>query len=328
MAQKYTKIPGVEGPGIPRGKKELPKMTIDGAPGQSKMPSLPAIDDADPLTLLQGLISEVGPLAKRQARAKGMEEMWGFTGKRGITPSDLPGSTVANMINVMDKAMTDPITERINSTTDMIDAVREAKRESKSAAEKSMNFFIGNDMWNDLNQDERQELWESAGMPGDAMKITIPEGSNDISIDDLMKYKLPGFTPEWSYLIHNSPEPPEGWVDMLEQKWKDEGTMPQGASLLESKAISEYYKMRKDLESYGEVDVNSLPQDDRAKVAKLNAKLANLYKTAQSDFDEYDTLINREGEEQPENPVDKVYEEYNRMLKNNAELSSYIKLPY
>jgi hypothetical protein len=47
MAQKYTKIPGVEGPGIPRGKKELPKMTIDGAPGQSKMPSLPAIDDAD-----------------------------------------------------------------------------------------------------------------------------------------------------------------------------------------------------------------------------------------------------------------------------------------
>jgi hypothetical protein len=326
MAQQYTPIKGVEGPGIPR---QLPEeMTIEG--GEAQMPSLPSLNEADPLTLLQGLMGEIGPMAKRKARAKGMEEMWGFAEKRGITPSDLPGSTVANMISVMDRAMTDPITDRINSTTNMINAVREARRESKLAAEKSMNFFIGNNMWNDLNQDERQELWESAGMPGDAMKITMPEVVSDggVDIGDLMKYKLPGFSPEWSYMIHTNPEPPEGWVNMLEQKWKSEGMMPQNASLLEDKAIAEYYKIRKDLENYGKVDIESLPQADRARVAKLNAKLANLYKTAQSKFDEYDPLINREEAEQPGDPVDIVYEEYNKMLKNNPELSSYIKLPY
>jgi hypothetical protein len=165
MAQQYTPIKGVEGPGIPR---QLPEeMIIEG--GEAQMPSLPSLNEADPLTLLQGLMGEIGPLAQRKARAKGMEEMWGFAGKRGITPSDLPGSTVANMINVMDRAMTDPVVDKMEQMNNMLQTTMIMREENRKIATNQVEYLMSSGEWNKLltqKPEDAEKLWESAGFIG------------------------------------------------------------------------------------------------------------------------------------------------------------------
>lgn len=174
----YTKIKGVEGPGIPRTPEEDKKLptevVIEGSPGQAQMPALPSLSESDPLTLLQGLMSEIAPIAQRKARAKGMEEMFKFTGERGITPSDLPGSTVNNMIRVMDRAMSDPVVDRMTQMNNMLTTIQQTREDNRATATTQIESLMNTDVWNKMitqNPEDVSKLWKSAGFIGEPYAI-------------------------------------------------------------------------------------------------------------------------------------------------------------
>lgn len=135
--------------------------------------SLPDIDikglGADELLALS--LKQMAQLAQREGRVTGTAAVSTFFSERGIQPEDLPGGSIAQMLAVVDNAMVDPVAERGQSIADMINAVRSSRDQMRNIASSQISFLVNAGAWNELDNMERQDLWESAGYSGVAPLI-------------------------------------------------------------------------------------------------------------------------------------------------------------
>jgi hypothetical protein len=322
--------------------KALGKVNIENTTGESTLPSLPAegktgmdfklpeLSTADPNSLLQGAIKSMSNIAKKAATEQGMQGMFGFFEERGVTPEDLPGSTVGNMINVMNQAMVDPVVERAQTISDMVATITETNRENQRIAEKQLDFMINNNMWNSLlssNPTQANELWELSGMPGTPKNMASPSSSGyDVSPSDLMKFYIPGFSPEMGYkLWTQEAAPPEFLLELEEIKRKD-GSLEENASISPMQAQIEWNNMRKELNKDGFVSYSHLAKNDQASIKTINDSIKNEYEQAQAELKDWDERDAR-GSTKPE-PAQRALEAYRRHVKKYPEYQDYIELPY
>lgn len=163
MNEKEEKTPGNLQGTLPAGGLSLDAGNL----------SLPDIDvkglGSDELLALS--LKQMAQLAKREGVATGGAAVSTFFSERGIKPEDLPGSSIAQMLAVVDQSMSNPIADRAQSIADTINAVRSSRDQIRSVAMNQISFLVNAGAWNGLGNMERQDLWESAGYSGVAPLI-------------------------------------------------------------------------------------------------------------------------------------------------------------
>lgn len=101
------------------------------------LPGLPIMDmtnvqDEDVLAMA---LKNIAQLAQREGKVTGLAATSQFFADRGILPEDLPGSSVANMLAVVDRAMTAPVAERAGTIADLFEVTRQR-------SEQQLNMLI------------------------------------------------------------------------------------------------------------------------------------------------------------------------------------------
>jgi len=136
--------------------------------------SLP--DSFHPEEALSFALKDLASLAKREGKATGLAGTSSFFEKRGITPEDLPGSSVSQMISFVDSAMVDPVYKRAESVGDILNAISQDRARIQETALNQMDTMMGHGVWNDFissNPSQAKELWNSSGMMGEPYKIPV-----------------------------------------------------------------------------------------------------------------------------------------------------------
>jgi len=137
------------------------------------LPGLPTMDitNVQNEDVLAMALKNIAQLAQREGKVTGAAAASQFFADRGILPEDLPGSSVVNMLAVVDRAMTSPVAERAESLADLINITSQSKQQLQNTAATQIDFLIGGGMWNDMEPELRQNLWETAGLPGVAQRV-------------------------------------------------------------------------------------------------------------------------------------------------------------
>ena len=145
------------------------------------LPGLPTMD----MTNVQGedvlamALKNIAQLAQREGKVTGLAATSQFFANRGILPEDLPGSSVANMLAVVDRAMTAPVAERAGSIADLLDAISLQREQTTKIASNQMKLLMDMGTWNvtvDTDPVYAQRLWASSGMSGTPQKLAESPG--------------------------------------------------------------------------------------------------------------------------------------------------------
>jgi hypothetical protein len=155
--------------------------------------SLP--DSTKPEDTLSLALKDLSNLAAREGKVKGTAATASFFEERGISPEDLPGSSVGQMLSFVDRAMVKPVDQRAESIGDILDTVRYERQRIQETAAGQIGMMMEQDVWNGLvseNPTAAKELWKASGLFGDPYKIPeTPAQLNDVDI-------VPGYTPQES----------------------------------------------------------------------------------------------------------------------------------
>ena len=133
------------------------------------IPSLPTMDmtnvqDEDVLAMA---LKNIAQLAQREGKVTGLAATSKFFSDRGILPEDLPGSSVANMLSVVDRAMTDPVAERAESIADLVDIIGTQRMERESSMKDQLNLLMDSGAFAELTDEAVYGLGKEANMNPD-----------------------------------------------------------------------------------------------------------------------------------------------------------------
>jgi len=145
------------------------------------IPALPTMDmtDVSNENVLAMALKNIAQLAQREGKVTGTAAASQFFAQRGILPEDLPGSSVANMLAVVDRAMTSPVAERATSMADLLDAISLQREQTTKIASNQMKLLMDMGTWNvtvDTDPVYAQRLWASSGMSGTPQKLAESPG--------------------------------------------------------------------------------------------------------------------------------------------------------
>lgn len=159
----------------------LPPLDTGNVPENYSLPTADISGLSSDQTLAFAL-RDVAKLAQREGKITGTAAVSTFFANRGIMPEDLPGSSIANMLAVVDRAMVSPVTERVGTLTDLIDSIALQREQTTQIAGNQMKLLMDMGTWNatvDTDPVYAQRLWASAGMSGTPQKLAESPGFSE-----------------------------------------------------------------------------------------------------------------------------------------------------
>ena len=169
--------------------------------------------DMSPEQTVSAALGELANLAAREGKREGVRAQSTFVEEKyDMKPEDLPGDTVGHMIDTIDQAMVDPVSQRAQSIGTVLEAVNQHRQQIRQTASTQLSHMMESGVWNQYvenNQEEARQIWESAGMLGDPYKI--PESPNLGQIPQSQGYH--GYTDSEFADIQSMDEPPEWFVE-------------------------------------------------------------------------------------------------------------------
>lgn len=174
-------------------KGTLPTKTPSATPIQSpapsptspiKQPNLQSVptastalqtnDNVDNLTAVKILLREMNKMALKQGMGEGLKTtMTGLQETTGFAPEKVSGSMIDRIVSFTESQVGNNLKGTMEGMADIVESLSTQKKDMETKqnllrddARQQMNLAISSGMWNQMDPDQQQKLWEAAGYTG------------------------------------------------------------------------------------------------------------------------------------------------------------------
>ena len=186
--------------------------------------SLPEVP-TDNLTAMKILMRSMTERFQKQGVRAGTQTVFGKLGEQGVTPSNISGSTVSDIVNFVEQRTTPSLDVAFANMADILDNFSSRQSNLTSDAQSTISKMVSAKMWSSLTADNKKQLWDAAGYPGNPVSpVTDTTDPKEIKLDiidavqgSLSQYKLNpvGFKEREIEMLTNVYG--EEWADTIRQ---------------------------------------------------------------------------------------------------------------
>ncbi len=169
---------------LPTAPAATPQVTPARIPTETPGAATPTYDSksglpsgsVDQMTLLKIMLGEASTLATKQGTKAGLTETFAGLANQGVRPENVSGNLTSRIIDFVEGQVSKPIEKNFDKMSLIVDSMSKTKAnlqaqtdKLKDDARQQISQAISGDMWNNMNDDQRQKLWDTAGYSGKAI---------------------------------------------------------------------------------------------------------------------------------------------------------------